>query len=162
MASTYVGHNVDVDEDLVAPTASPVAVLVAEAHDHSATRPTLVESLIRFCVTGVLSVGTDFAVLFGLHSGVKLALPVATVGGSGAALVVNYSLNRNWSFQAKASHGYTLVRYLFLAALNFGSTLLIVLSLTHLGLYYLLSKLVAVAVNAGINFLTARFWVFKD
>ncbi|HEX3705298.1 MAG TPA: GtrA family protein [Mycobacteriales bacterium] len=149
-------------EDHVAPLASPVAELVAEAADRSAKRPTLFESLVRFCVTGVLSVATDFAFLFGLHSGANVSLPVATVVGSGAALVVNYSLNRNWSFQATASHGYTLVRYLFLAALNFGSTLLIVLGLTHLGLYYLISKLVAVAVNAGINFMTARFWVFKN
>ena len=145
----------------MAPAASPVTVLVAEAIDHSASRPSLVESLVRFCVTGLLSVGTDFALLYGLHSGAGVALPVATVVGSSAALVVNYSLNRNWSFQAKASHGYTLIRYLILAGLNFGSTLLIVLGLTHLGLYYLLSKLVAVGVNAAINFLSARYWVFK-
>jgi putative flippase GtrA len=45
-------------------------------------------------------------------------------------------------------------------AFNVASTLVIVLGLTHLGLYYLLSKLIAVAVNATINFTAGRYWVF--
>jgi putative flippase GtrA len=149
-------------DDRVAPTASPVAVLVAEAQDHSGQRPSLRESLIRFCLTGVLSLGADFGVLYGLHSGAGVALSLSTVLGTLAAVIVNYTLNRNWTFQASAGHGYTLVRYMLMAGVNFGSTLLIVLWLSHLGLYYLVSKLVAVAVNAVINFVSARYWVFKD
>jgi putative flippase GtrA len=45
-------------------------------------------------------------------------------------------------------------------AFNFLSTLGIVVGLTAAGLYYLLAKLIAVALNAGINFLAARHWVF--
>jgi putative flippase GtrA len=150
-----------VADDRVAPVASPLTVLAAETVEHGAQRPSLVESLVRFCVTGVGSLGADFALLVLLHSVGHAPLAVATFLGSAAAVLVNYTLNRNWSFQAQAGHGSTLPRYAFMVGVNVGSTLLIVLVLTHLGLYYLVSKLVAVAINAGSNFLAARYWIFK-
>jgi putative flippase GtrA len=149
-------------DDRVAPATSPVAMLVAEAHDHSTARPTLRESLVRFCMTGVCSLGADFAFLYGLHSGAGVSLTIATIVGLAAAVAVNYTLNRNWSFQAKASHGSTFLPYMFMVTINVGSTLLIVRGLTHVGLYYLESKLVAVAFNTTINFAGARWWVFKN
>jgi putative flippase GtrA len=148
-------------DDRVAPVASPVATLVAEAGDHSGARPSLKESLVRFCLTGVCSLGADVGLLYGLHSGAGASLTLATVLGSVAAVIVNYTLNRNWTFQAQASHGSVLGPYLLMVGINVGSTLLIVRGLTHLGLYYLVSKLVAVAVNMVINFVSARYWVFK-
>ncbi len=149
-----------VSDDRVAPAASPVATLVAEGHA-GGQRPSLKESLVRFLVTGVCSLGADFAFLYGLHSGAGTSLTLATVVGSLAAVIVNYTLNRNWTFQATASHGSVVGPYLLMVAVNVGSTLLIVRGLTHLGLYYLVSKLVAVAVNAVLNFVSARYWVFK-
>jgi putative flippase GtrA len=151
-----------VADDRVAPAASPVAVLVAEAKDHTGVRPTLKESLLRFCVTGVFSLSADVGILYGLHSGAGVSLTIATVLGSVAAVIVNYVLNRNWTFQAQASHGSVLGPYLLMVGVNVGSTLLIVRGLTHLGLYYLVSKLVAVAFNAAVNFVSARYWVFKN
>ena len=137
-------------------------MLVAEAADHTTSRPTLFQSLVRFCITGLASLGADFALLYGLHSGAGVSLTISTTVGYAAAVAVNYSLNRNWTFQARAGHGTTMVRYTVMAGVNFGSTLLIVLGLSHLGLYYLASKLISVAVNAGSNFLSARYWIFKD
>ncbi|HVY11137.1 MAG TPA: GtrA family protein [Mycobacteriales bacterium] len=148
-------------EDRVAPVTSPVAVLVAESQDHSTARPTLRESLIRFCITGVCSLGADVGLLYGLHSGANVSLTVATIVGSIAAVLVNYTLNRNWTFQAKASHGSVIGPYLLMVGVNVGSTVGIVRGLTSLGLYYLVSKLVAVGVNTVINFISARYWVFK-
>lgn len=146
----------------MAPVASPLTVLAAEAAEHSPARPSLVASLVRFCITGLGSLGADFGLLALLHSVAHAPLAVATAAGWAGAVAVNYTLNRNWSFQARASHGYTASRYAVMVGINLGSTLLIVLVLTHLGLYYLVSKLVAVAVNAGSNFLAARYWVFKE
>lgn len=145
----------------MAPVASPFTVLAAEVAEHGVRRPSLLESLVRFAITGVGSLGADFAVLTLLRSLAHAPLALATLLGSAAAVLVNYTLNRNWSFQARAGHGSTLPRYAFMVGVNVGSTLLIVLVLTHVGLYYLLSKLVAVAVNAGTNFLAARYWIFR-
>lgn len=153
--------NEHVTEDRAAPAASPITVLAAEVAEHGPRRPSLLESLVRFCITGVSSLAADFGVLAVLHSAAHAPLAVATFLGSVAAVVVNYTLNRNWSFQARAAHRSTLPRYAFMVGVNVGSTLLIVLVLTHVGLYYLVSKLVAVAMNAGTNFLAARYWIFR-
>jgi putative flippase GtrA len=112
-------------------------------------------------VTGVLSVATDVAMLALLHSGLDVPLLWSTLTAYVAGLAVNYSLNRNWTFQARAGHRQTLVRYATMIAFNVVSTLVIVLGLTHLGLYYLLSKLIAVAINATVNFTAGRYWVFR-
>jgi putative flippase GtrA len=150
-----------VTEDRVAPAASPLTVLVAEAQDHSAARPSLFASLIRFGVTGAASLGADFAMLYGLHKGAGVGLSLATVLGLVAAVIVNYTLNRNWTFQARAGHGSTLGPYAFMVGVNVVTTLVIVDGLTNAGLYFLWSKVVAVAFNASLNFTSSRYWIFK-
>ena len=135
--------------------------LVAKLTDAPAGRRSLFGALVRFGVTGVLSVATDVGILSLLHSGLNVPLLWSTLAAYAAGLAVNYSLNRNWTFRSSADHRRTLVRYATMVGFNITSTLLIVLGLTHLGLFYLLSKLIAVAVNAGINFLLGRHWVFK-
>jgi putative flippase GtrA len=150
-----------VAEDRAAPAASPITVLVAEAQDHSPSRPSLFASLFRFGVTGVASISTDVTVLYSLHEGAGMALSLATAFGIAAAVIVNYTLNRNWTFQAKAGHGGTLPRYGLLVGINLLTTLVIVDGLTHLGLYFLLSKVVAIGFNALLNFTSSRYWIFK-
>jgi putative flippase GtrA len=120
----------------------------------------LLGALVRFGVTGVASVVVDVGTLSLLHSGVGVRLLWSTLLAFGAGLIVNYSLNRNWTFQAQADHRRTMSRYAVMVSINFGATLAIVLGLTHLGLYYLLSKLIAVAIIAVVNFTTSRYWVF--
>jgi len=124
-------------------------------------RRSLLGALVRFGITGGLSVAADAGTLAALHSGAGVSLVVSTICAFAAGLVVNYTLNRNWTFQSQADHHRTMVKYGVLVAFNFGSTLLIVLGLTHLGLYYLLSKAIAVALIATVNFTAGRHWVFK-
>jgi putative flippase GtrA len=135
--------------------------LVAKLVHRPEGKHSLLGSFVRFCITGFASVGVDVAILIGLHSGLNLDLFWATLLAYTVGLVVNYTLNRTWTFRARADHRQTLIRYATVVAFNYVSTLLIVLGLTHAGLYYLLSKLIAVALNASINFLAGRFWVFK-
>jgi len=118
-------------------------------------------SLLRFGVTGVASVAVDVGTLTALHSGFGVRLLWSTLAAFGAGLLVNYSLNRNWTFQAQADHRQTLWRYAVMVSINFTSTLVIVLGLTQLGLYYLVSKGIAVATIAVVNFTAGRHWVFK-
>lgn len=127
------------------------------------TSPTtpLGQSLSRFVVVGALSVGTDLVVLFGLRSALHAPLWLATLIAYSASLAVNYSLNHSWVFASQHDHRRTLVRYVLLVAVNVASTLGFVLGLTALGAFYLLAKLVAVAVNAVINFTGFRWWVFR-
>jgi putative flippase GtrA len=123
-------------------------------------RRSVVGSFIRWAVTGFASVVTDVGLLALLHSALGAPLIVSVVLAYSAGVVVNYLLNRNWSFKSSAGHRDVLVRYAALVVFNGVSTVLIVHGLQQLGLYYLLAKLVAVAINASINFLAGRYWVF--
>jgi putative flippase GtrA len=139
-----------------------VSGLVTKLTEAPAGRRSLVGSLLRFGVTGVLSVAVDVGILTTLHSGFGVRLVWSTLAAYAGGLAVNYTLNRNWTFMARADHRETLIRYGVMVGFNFCSTLAIVLGLTHLGLYYLLSKLIAIAINAVINFFVGRTWVFRD
>jgi putative flippase GtrA len=135
--------------------------LVSKLTEQRDGKRSLFGALLRFGVTGVASVTADVGTLTLLHSGLGLGLLWSTLAAFGAGLLVNYSLNRNWTFRARADHRKTLIRYAVMVGFNFGSTLAIVLGLTHLGLYYLLSKLIAVATIAVVNFTASRYWVFR-
>lgn len=121
----------------------------------------LIAALLRFGVTGFLSVGLDVAILFELHSVAKVDLLLATTVAYASSLAVNYSLNHAWVFQADGQARRRLLRYGFLVVVNYTLVIGFVSGLTALGLYYLLARLIAVAVNALINFTAFRYWVFR-
>ena len=119
-------------------------------------------ALIRFGITGLASVVVDVGVLVLMHSVAGLKLFVATLIAYAFGVAVNYSLNRNWTFQSERDHRRTMTRYAILLAVNVGITEGIVVGLTHVGVYYLISKLIAVAIIATLNFFVGRTWVFTN
>lgn len=119
----------------------------------------LMSALLRFATTGVLSIGIDVVVLALLHQKVGLPLALAVSIAYFSSLVVNYTLNHNWVFEAEGNHHQRLLRYGCLVVVNYATTVTIVTGLSHF-MYYLLAKGVAVAVNAVINFTGFRLWVF--
>jgi putative flippase GtrA len=64
-------------------------------------------------------------------------------------------------FEAEGDLHRRLVRYLVLLAINVASTLLIVDGLDRVGVYYLLAKVIAVGINAMLNFTAYKLWVFR-
>jgi putative flippase GtrA len=121
----------------------------------------LAPMVARFVTVGGLSVGCDLLALYTLRSVVHLPLLLATAIGYAVSLVVNYTLNHGWVFGAEADHRRRVARYSTLVIVNVASTFGFVAGLSAAGLYYLFAKLVAVAVNAVINFLAFRHWVFR-
>jgi len=116
----------------------------------------------RFAVVGGLIFGIDITALKVGHDLLDLTLPLATAAAFGLAFLVNFALSRQWVFASSDDSRIhrQIVRFVLLAAANFVSTLLIVLGLAHLGVYYLIAKTIAVAVNACANFILYRRWVF--
>jgi putative flippase GtrA len=163
-------HNVRVTDADVAPPAVEqipslgavegfVAWLRAAPEDGGRS---ILGALVRFGITGLASVAVDVGVLAGLHSAAGAPLALATLAGYALGVVVNYSLNRNWTFKSERDHRQTLIRYSALLVVNVAITEGVVLALTHVGVYYLLSKLVAVAIIAVLNFFVGRHWVFAN
>ena len=87
-------------DDRAVHTAGPAGVLAEQVAEPASERRSLFGALVRFAITGGASVGADIAVLALLHSGLGVPLAIATLVGYAVSLVINYSLNRNWTFQA--------------------------------------------------------------
>ena len=115
---------------------------------------------MRFLVVGVLSIATDATALFVLHGVLRIWLPAATAGAYGVAFVVNFGLNRIWVFRATDSVTRQLTWYLALVAANLALTVVLVPTLTRLGIQYLASKLLVAAVLAVLNYVASRRWIF--
>jgi putative flippase GtrA len=127
----------------------------------STQRGELLRSLVRFAVTGGLSVAVDFVVLTLLHGVLHVDLVLSATLGYLASLVVNYSLNHAWVFQSSGDHGRRLLKYGSLVVVNYALTIGVVSGLVAVGVYYLLAKLVVVVINAVLNFTLFRSWVFS-
>jgi putative flippase GtrA len=141
-------------EPAVVPPAGPTKVWrlrVSAAMRHSA---------FRYAVTGVLSAGADFGLLYALHSLLGLALPIAAFIAVAAAFVFNYLLNRVWSFGSNAPVGREFVRYVLLGCVNWVLTAILVSLLTSAGLYFMVAKMITLVLTTGGNYLLYRVWVF--
>lgn len=117
----------------------------------------------RFLVVGGLTFLVDISGLKIGHDVLGLSLAAATAAAFALAFVVNFGLSRQWVFVGgrQADARWQAVRFTILVAANLVSTLIVVVGLAQLGVYYLLAKLVAAAVNAGANFFLYRRWVFR-
>ncbi len=117
-------------------------------------------SAFRYVVTGVVSAAADFGLLFALHGWLRAPLPVATFVAVALAFLLNYAMNRIWSFGSTARVGPEFSRYLILAGTNWVLTAVMVSVFTWAGLYYLLAKAVTLVLTTAYNYLLYRVWVF--
>ena len=116
----------------------------------------------RYLATGGVTLVVDVGSLRLLHGSLGVPLIPATIGAFALAFVVNFSLSRQWTFAAgrdgRAHH--QAARFIVLVLINLLTTLMIVTGLVHVGLNYLLAKLIATAFNSVGNFFAYRRWVF--
>lgn len=117
-------------------------------------------SLLRFVLVGVASVSVDTAVLVALRELTEAPLWLATTVAFAAALGVNFALNMRWVFGVEGRLAGRIARYAVLVVVNYLLTLLVVLGLTEVGVYYVFAKWVATAVAAVVNYVAYQRWVF--
>lgn len=118
---------------------------------------------IRFAGIGGVCTALQYLILILL---VKLfdVYPVtaSTIGYIISALL-NYQLNRVYTFLSDAGHSYALPRFF---AIAFAGLLLnaAVLGCMHsfLGMHYILSQIVATAITLIWNFIANRTWTFSE
>jgi putative flippase GtrA len=134
----------------------------APARPGGSLRRLLTLGFTRFILVGGVSAAIDMGLLWLLHGVLGVWLPVATFTGVAFSFVVNFLLNRRWVFGAAGPAAGQFARYLTLAALNWMLTVLTVTWLTEVvGLYFMLARVLALAVFTVLNFLALRAWVFR-
>jgi len=118
-------------------------------------------SLVRYLVVGVLSFVADAGALYVFHGRLRVALPLAAGLAFGVAFVVNFGLNRIWSFRAAGSISRQLRRYLYLVTANLVLTVALVPGLAWLGLPYLVAKAGTTGLLTLGNYGISQKWVFR-
>ncbi|MEU8257327.1 GtrA family protein [Micromonospora inaquosa] len=119
-------------------------------------------SEVRFLIVGGLSAITDTSALYLFHGVLGVWLPFATVLAFAVAFVVNFGLNRAWSFGSSGDVGGQAWRYLLLVLVNLALTVALVQGLTWAGLPYLVAKVLTTGGLAVLNLFVSRKWIFTD
>jgi putative flippase GtrA len=117
-------------------------------------------SFIRYLVTGGIVVVVYYGLLILLHGVLQWIVTVAAVTAFLGAFVVNFSLNRNWTFRADGAPTGQLVRFTALVAVNTVVTGLGMGWMVGLGLPYLVAKTILVVAIVAVNYWVMRRWVF--
>lgn len=119
-------------------------------------------SAFRYVVTGVISAGVDFGLLYLLHGLLGAPLSISAFVAVALAFILNYVMNRIWSFGSTARVGREVTRYISLACTNWVLTAILVDVLARFGMEYLIAKAITLALTTASNYLLYRVWVFAD
>jgi len=123
----------------------------------------LLSQFLRFAGVGAVGTAGHYAILVAvveLFSGDPVA--GSTLGFLGGA-IINYFLNRQFTFDSDARHAVALPKFLTVAAIGMVINVSIMASLSRmLGVQYLLAQVAATLLVLLWNFLANRFWTFAD
>jgi putative flippase GtrA len=117
--------------------------------------------MVRFSVVGLIGFGADVGLLWLLHGGLGMWLPLATALAYLVAFAISFVLSREWVFPDAGNMRRQITRYCVLVAGVLLMTVLGVQALVWLALPYLIAKLLVSGVVAVVNYVVSRWWVFR-
>jgi putative flippase GtrA len=121
----------------------------------------LTATFLRFLVVGVIATSVHYAVL--ITSVELLGWGPVLASGLGYSLgaIVNYLLNRRYTFRSDAPHGTAVIRFLIVILAGLGiNVLLMNLFTVHFGLPYLVSQVLTTGIVLFWNFAGNALWSF--
>ena len=119
--------------------------------------------LRRYLVVGFSTVGLETLVLWILKEYIGINLIVANTMAYTISFVFNFYLNRTWSFNSKSDISFQLKAYGILFVFNlFASNMIIHLLTNVVGLYYMLSKFISIAMIVSWNFILYKKVIYRD
>jgi putative flippase GtrA len=123
----------------------------------------LIAKLLRFGIAGALATPAHFLTLIVLVEVVNLPPVWGAVAGSAAGALVNYLLNRRYTFASRKSHREAGPKFVAVA-LGTGvlNAMLVFVGTEILRLHYLLVQCVATLVVFVLNFLLNSIWTFGE
>lgn len=120
-----------------------------------------VSRFARFAGAGAVGTAAHYLVF---ATWVQLAgshVVVATMAGFLVGAVINYTLNYHITFASKQGHIAALPKFMSIAAIGFCINAALVAAGMGLGLYYMVSQVLATLVVLAWNFLANSLWTFK-
>ncbi|TVQ99149.1 MAG: GtrA family protein [Desulfovibrionales bacterium] len=121
----------------------------------------LLRQFLTFTGVGAIGTGIHYLTLILAVSGFGLAPTTGTGIGAAIGALTNYVLNRRITFRSTCRHCEAMPKFLITAASSLVLNVIIVGLLTHVGLHYLLAQVIATCAVLVVNYLVARFWIFR-
>jgi putative flippase GtrA len=118
-------------------------------------------SFARFALFGALGLAFDVSLLWLLVTTTPLANAVALTVAFVTTYLLNFFLNRRFSFGAKAHLGTQLARFAPQVGVDYVLTVSAVETFTRLGVALLAARILAGGTNAAFNYAMYRWWVFR-
>lgn len=116
---------------------------------------------IKYVLVGLASVGLDIGSLVLLKQTLGLQPVTAVIINQPVILLVNFFVNKHWSFRDKALPHWQMARYATLAGANYAFSVGAMYALhDHLGIGYVFSRLSTIAVMVTWNFFAYKYWVY--
>ena len=123
----------------------------------------MIKQLIRFTLVGGIGTAAHYAVLILLVSGLLIHPVIGSTAGFLVGMVVNYLLNRHFTFASQRSHREAFWRFgtVALAGMIINTAMMTLLTVS-LEYHYLLAQVLATILTLSWNFFGSRYWVFKE
>lgn len=116
---------------------------------------------MRYLLVGGASALTELALFAALVKILPEGLTAANVIAVCTATLLNFALNRFWSFRSTSALGRSFVLYLALFVFNLSFGTYAIHYLVGLGLYEVYAKLITMVMITGWNFVIYRWVVFR-
>ena len=118
----------------------------------------------KFAVVGLLGIVVNQVALFAFTEAIGIHYLASAVLASQVSTLHNFLLTEFWVFRDRDVRGNVFIRYLVFNAIN-AATLFVRIPVLYgltelLGVYYLVSNLVAIALTFGIRYLIADNWIW--
>jgi putative flippase GtrA len=117
----------------------------------------------RFLLVGAIGTAAHFAVLIILVSGLDINPVIGSTAGFITGMVINYSLNRRFTFFSKRAHKEAFWRFVTVAfigmIINSSAMALFTMAMS---IHYLIAQVMATIMAFSWNFFGSRHWVFKE
>jgi len=118
---------------------------------------------MRFAGVGVIGTVAHYLLLVMLVEMLGTNVVPASTAGATLGALVNYALNRRYTFRSKKRHGEALAKFLVIAALGLAlNSSFMLIFVEILNIYYLLAQVLSTGLVLVWNFAGNRFWTFND
>ena len=118
-------------------------------------------SITRFAAFGALGLAIDVTILMILRRFTPLPLQAALLIAFAATYLINFFLNRRFSFHAGHGVSRQLTRFIPQVIADYVLTAVVVELLTGLGMATLFARVLAGSTNAVLNYVAYRYWTFR-
>ena len=120
------------------------------------------EQFIRFAIVGGIATAIHYAILIVLVQSALADTVAASSVGFAASTLINYALNRSFTFRSSQAHAEALPKFAMVALLGLAlNASLIWLFNISIGLHYLLAQVLATVGTLSVNFALNRIWTFS-